>query len=158
MHRRMHKHQTATIISHSLQEGATKNYVLEPFSVKFNSLPHNPNFWEPFIKSLLRTLWEIQKTMLVSSIVSFSQNVFHPIKDNKSSFLATLNLSSVNASNLVQPKIVDDSQTSFNSLNDTGLCFVEKINYRTVESEKQNQTACMWRLILLYTLCEIRLW
>ena len=80
--------------------------------------------------------------MLVSSIVSFSQNVFHPIKDNKSSFLATLNLSSANASNLVQPKIVDDSQTSFNSLNDTWLCFVEKINYRTVESEKQNQTAC----------------
>ena len=41
-----------------------------------NPLPHNPNFQQPWEKSLLKTLWEKEK-MLVTSIFSFSHNVFH---------------------------------------------------------------------------------
>ena len=44
------------------------------------SLPHNPNFKGPQEKSLLKTLCE-KKKMLVTSIFSFSHNVFYPIRD-----------------------------------------------------------------------------
>ena len=42
-----------------------------------NSLPNNPWFLRPRDRSLLKTLWE-KETMLVTSIVSFSHNVFYP--------------------------------------------------------------------------------
>ena len=41
-----------------------------------NFLPHNPDFNDPEKKSLLKTLWEKEK-MLVTSIFSFSCNVFY---------------------------------------------------------------------------------
>ena len=45
----------------------------------FNSLPHNPDFKQPWVKRPLKTLWRKEK-MLVTSIFSFSHNVFNPIK------------------------------------------------------------------------------
>ena len=45
-----------------------------------NSLPHNPEFLRLQDRSLLKTLWEKEK-MLVTTNVSFSRDVFYPIKD-----------------------------------------------------------------------------
>ena len=50
------------------------------FAFLFNSLPHNLDFQQSQDRSLLKTLWEKEK-MLVTSIFSFSHNVFYPIKD-----------------------------------------------------------------------------
>ena len=50
-------------------------YACEKYFV--NSLPHNPDFKQPRRKSLLKTLWKKEK-ILVTSIFSFSQNVFYP--------------------------------------------------------------------------------
>ena len=50
----------------------------------FNPLPHNPDFLLPAEKSLLKTLWEKEK-MLVTSIFSFTHNVFYP-SQNKFQF------------------------------------------------------------------------
>ena len=44
---------------------------------RVNSLQHNPDFWRPQGKKLLKTFREKEK-MLVTSIFSFSQNVFCP--------------------------------------------------------------------------------
>ena len=61
--------------------------VINPFSVKrglnasITSFPHNPDFWWPYIRSLLKILWEKEK-MLVTSIFSFSHDVFYPSKNN----------------------------------------------------------------------------
>ena len=40
-----------------------------------NPLPQNPDFQRPLKRSLLKTIWEKEK-MLVTSIFSFSHNVF----------------------------------------------------------------------------------
>ena len=42
-----------------------------------NPLPNNHDFYWPWIRSLLKTLWEKEK-MLVTSIFSFFHNVFYP--------------------------------------------------------------------------------
>ena len=65
---------------------------------RVNSLLHNPDFKRPCIRSLLKTLWEKEK-MLVTSIFSFSHNVFYPSKTNFS-FGVTFILSSANPFNL----------------------------------------------------------
>ena len=51
-------------------------YHLPPNS-KFNSFPHNPNCKQPRDKKLFKTLW-LKEKMLVTSIFSFSHNIFHP--------------------------------------------------------------------------------
>ena len=51
------------------------------YSVTLNPLPHIDNFWRTGGKSLLKTLWE-KKKMLVISIFFFSRNVFYRMKDN----------------------------------------------------------------------------
>ena len=66
----------------------------------FNSLPHN--LQRPWERSLLKRLWEKEK-LLLTSIFSFSNNVFYPIK-TESIILATSYLSFANALNLVQSK------------------------------------------------------
>ena len=43
----------------------------------FNPFPHNDTFWRPWEKSLLKTLWEKEK-LLVMSNFSFSHSVFYP--------------------------------------------------------------------------------
>ena len=65
------------------------------------TLPHNN---DPHIGSLLKTLWKKVK-MLVTSISSFSHNVFYPIQNNFH-FSVTLILLSANAFNLDQSKIL----------------------------------------------------
>ena len=52
---------------------------------KVNSLPHNPDFYRAWQIGLLKTLWE-KKNMLVTSIFSFSHNVFYAIKDKNKNF------------------------------------------------------------------------
>ena len=59
-------------------------------------------FKDPWKEVFLKTLWEKEK-MLVTSIFSFSHNVFYPSKTNFN-FSATFNLSSANAFNLDQSK------------------------------------------------------
>ena len=44
---------------------------------KVNPLPHNPYFWRSQETSFYKTLWE-KKKMLLTSIASFSHNVFYP--------------------------------------------------------------------------------
>ena len=44
--------------------------------LSFNSLPHYPEFKQPWGRGFLKTLWEKEK-MLVTSIFSYSHNVFH---------------------------------------------------------------------------------
>ena len=43
----------------------------------FNLFPHNDTFWHPWKTSLLKTLWEKEK-LLVMSNFSFSHSVFYP--------------------------------------------------------------------------------
>ena len=50
-------------------------------------------------------MWEMEK-MLVISIFSFSHNVFFCIKEKKIDIFAMINLSSSNAFNLVESKIL----------------------------------------------------
>ena len=75
------------------------NFLQQLFSI-FNPLPHNHNFQWPCIKSFLKTLREKEK-ILVTSIFSFSHNVFYCITQREIIILATMNLSSGNAFNLV---------------------------------------------------------
>ena len=56
-------------------------------------------FNDPHVRSLLKTLWEKEK-MLVTSIFSFSHNVFYPSK--KEFLFLTFNLLSANAFKLDQ--------------------------------------------------------
>ena len=49
-------------------------------NAKFNSLPHSPDFKRPCIRSLLKTLWEKEK-LLVVSISSFSNTVFYTFQN-----------------------------------------------------------------------------
>ena len=44
-----------------------------------NSFPHNADFEDLWKRNHLKTVWEKEK-MLVTSIFSFSQNVFYPFK------------------------------------------------------------------------------
>ena len=55
-------------------------------------------------RSLLKTLWE-KEEMLVTSIFSFSHNVFYP-SQNKFQFFSHIYLSSANAFSLNQSKIL----------------------------------------------------
>ena len=64
-------------------------------------------FNDPWKRSLLKTLWEMEK-MLVISIFSIS-HVFSP-SQSKFNFSAKFNLSSANAFNLDQPKILSFGQ------------------------------------------------
>ena len=48
---------------------------------KFNTLPHNEDYWLCGGKNLWKTLWE-EKKMLVINIFFFSHNVFYPMKDS----------------------------------------------------------------------------
>ena len=48
-------------------------------------MPHNHDFKQPCIRRLLKTLQEKEK-MLVTSMFSFSHNVFFPIKDRNHHF------------------------------------------------------------------------
>ena len=52
-----------------------QNYTLFCHSL-FNSLQHNPYFYWPMERSLLKTLWE-KENMVVTSIFLFSHNVFY---------------------------------------------------------------------------------
>ena len=60
----------------------------ESCSSATNSLPHNPNFYQPRERSILKTSWEKEK-MLVTSIFSFSHNLFYPTKDRNRHFSNT---------------------------------------------------------------------
>ena len=66
-------------------------------------LPHNDDFWCTGGKSLLKTLWE-KKKMLIISIFFFSHNISILWKTTLT-FRVTLNLSSANAFNLGKCKI-----------------------------------------------------
>ena len=59
-------------------------------------------------KALLKTLWE-KKKMLVTSIFFFSHNVFYPMNITLM-FSVTFNLSSANAFNLGEPKILSSGK------------------------------------------------
>ena len=61
-------------------------YIFKSKIIHLKSLPHNLDFWGARIKSLLKTLWEKEK-MLVTSIFSFSHNVFYPFQ-NKFQFFS----------------------------------------------------------------------
>ena len=59
--------------------------ILATFQRCINSLPHNSYIERPWNRSLLKTLWEKEK-MLVTSIFSFSRNVFYPSQKEISVF------------------------------------------------------------------------
>ena len=48
--------------------------------IVMNSLPHNPDFYGPWKRRLLKTLWEFEK-MLVTRIFSFPNNFFYPFQN-----------------------------------------------------------------------------
>ena len=72
-----------------------------------NSLQHSLDFERPWVKSLLKTLREKEK-MLVIHIFSFSHIVFNPIKEKnkKNHLLITFILPYANGLSLVQSKIL----------------------------------------------------
>ena len=43
----------------------------------FNPFPHNDTFWCPWETSLLKTLWEKEKLLIMSNF-SFSHSIFYP--------------------------------------------------------------------------------
>ena len=57
-----------------------KGMLLGTSNFSFNSLPHKPDFERPCKRSLLKTLREKEK-MLVTSIFSFSHNVFYSFQN-----------------------------------------------------------------------------
>ena len=79
-----------------------KMMVMSIFSISqddFNSGSYNHDFLHPCMWCLLNTLWEKEK-MLVTSIFSFSHNVFYPSKNKvQFNFSVTCILSSANAFN-----------------------------------------------------------
>ena len=68
------------------------------------TLYHKIMTFNDLYKKLLKTLWENEK-MLVTTISSFSHNVFYP-SQIKINFSVAFNLSSANAFNLDQSKIL----------------------------------------------------
>ena len=73
--------------------------------VSLNPLPHNnDDFYAPGEKTLLKTL-RVKEKMLVTSIFSFSHNVFYP-SQNKFQFSVTCILSSSTAFNLDQSEML----------------------------------------------------
>ena len=59
--------------------------ILLSFICLLHSLPNNPDYWRPSERNILKTLREKEK-MLVTSIFSFSLNVFHPVMDRNNYF------------------------------------------------------------------------
>ena len=68
------------IVKQGLSWHASQNICqryINPFPIdNFNSLTHSPDLKRPCINSLLKTSWEKEK-LLVTSIFSFSHNVFY---------------------------------------------------------------------------------
>ena len=60
-------------------------YIVCARSIYFNHFPNKPCFLRVWNSSLLKTLWENEK-MLVTSIFSFSHNVFYPNIDRNHLF------------------------------------------------------------------------
>ena len=77
----------------------------EIFLLLFNSLPHSHDFQGPCISGLLKTLWE-KEEMLVTSIFFLFPTVFSTLPKTNFYFLVTFTLSSVNAFNSNQSKIL----------------------------------------------------
>ena len=73
-------------------------------SGEFNPFPHNNTFWRPWETSLLKTLWEKEK-LLVMSNFSFFHSVFFTCLDNFLPFSSNLKLSSANSFSLEESKI-----------------------------------------------------
>ena len=73
--------------------------------VVFNPLPHNHDFYHLWKRSRLKTMWENEK-MLVTSIFSFSKNVFYFSPDINFNFWVRIILSSATALNLVKSDIL----------------------------------------------------
>ena len=77
-----HSYADAPVLAHIIEYNLTYEWVYRSY---ISSLPHNPNFWQPWETSLSKILWEKEK-MLVTSNSSFSHNVFYPIKDRNHHF------------------------------------------------------------------------
>ena len=92
------------------------------YLLRFKPLPYNPFFLRPWVKSFLKTLRKKEK-MLVTSILSFSHNVFqpYPIKNNR--FLELLFLPS-NASGLDQSKILSFGKALTGIEHNSCLCYL----------------------------------
>ena len=74
-----------------------------PFGKQFNTFPNKPWFLRVCSTSLLKTLWEKEK-LLVMSNFSFSCSVFYPFEE-LSTISLDLKLSSANSFSLEESKI-----------------------------------------------------
>ena len=106
---------------------------------QINPFPNKPLFLRFCKASDLKTLREKEK-LLVTSNFSFSYSVFYPLGE-----LSTMFIKQIFVCKFFQHGRVKN------------FSFGKRVNYKAVESTEQDQTARMYRQILLYTLGKMNL-